>query len=75
MFTFQLTAVTADGSGSDHSWGDTYQVQAGTYEEARYDVLSREGAPGTQPYAFITQAWRYDGVNWVKLDIDTGELA
>lgn len=73
MFTFQLTAVTADGSGLDHSWGDTYQVKAGTYEEARHDVLSREGTSGSQPYAFITQAWMYDGGVWVKLDIDTGE--
>lgn len=75
MFTFQLTAVTAAGSGFDHSWGDSYQVQADSYEEARHDVLSREAAPGTQPYALIVQAWRYDGTVWAKVDIDTGELS
>lgn len=73
MLTFQLTAVTADGRGFDHSWGDTYQVKAATYEEARHDVLSREGVPGSQPYVFITQAWQYDGSVWAKIDIDTGE--
>lgn len=73
MFTFQLTAVTADGSGLDHSWGDAYQVEAATYEEARHDVLSREDSSLGQPYVFITQAWRYDGSAWAKVDIDTGE--
>lgn len=73
MLTFQLTAVTADGRGFDHSWGDTYRVEAGTYEEARHDVLSREGVPGSQPYVFITRAFMHNGFGWVKLDIDTGE--
>lgn len=73
MFTFRLTAVTPDGRGFDHSWGDTYEVTAESYEEARADVLAREGVPGTQPYAFIVKAWASDGAPWTEIDIDTGE--
>lgn len=67
---YRLTAVTEDGFGTTFSWGDTYEVQAASYEEARADVLGRESSDGKKPYARITSAWRRNGNSpWQKIEI------
>jgi hypothetical protein len=70
---FMLTAVTEDGAGYDHSWGDRYEVHAGDYAEAAQKVLSLEGTKGSRPYARIVSAWVRRGISWIKLDPATGE--
>lgn len=67
MFTYRLIAVTAGGTGFDHSWGDSYEVEAGSYLAAEADVLGREGTSGTRPYVKIVTAWVKDGCRWVQL--------
>ena len=70
MTTFRLTAVNEAGYGQTYHWGDTYEVEAGTYEEAEADVLGREGVapdpytPAPQPYARIARAWFLDDGTW-----------
>jgi hypothetical protein len=67
MATYRLIAVKADGTGDDHSWGDTYEVKADDYLAAEADVLGRQGTDGTQPYARIVKGWVKDGWRWTQL--------
>lgn len=55
---FRIIAVTEDGTGHEHSWGDSYQVHAESYEAAEARVLGLEPATGTSPYARVVKAWR-----------------
>lgn len=64
MSTYRLTAVTAQGHGFDHSWGDSYEVEADSYRAAEEDVLGREGTDGKLAYAKIVRAWLKDGWSW-----------
>lgn len=67
MPAFRLIAVKADGTGFDHSWGDSYEVEHATYPEAEADVLGREGAGGTRPYTRIVKGWAKNGWRWEPL--------
>lgn len=73
MTHFMLTAVTEDGTGYDHSWGDRYEVHAGSYAEAEQKVLGLEGTEDSKPYARIVKAWVKDGIGWAELDPATGD--
>lgn len=77
MATYRLTAVTADETGYDHSWGDTYEVEAADYLAAEADVLGREGIEGSQPYTRIVKAWLKGAKrfrrDYTELDPATGE--
>jgi hypothetical protein len=66
---YRLMVTTEDGSGFDHSWGDTYEVDAKNYKAAKADVLSREGVPGSKPYTTVVKAWRmHDGSKtWMQI--------
>jgi hypothetical protein len=64
---YRLIAVTADGTGYDHSWGDSYEVEAASYLAAEADVLGREGTEGTQPYTRIVKGWVKEGWRWTQL--------
>jgi hypothetical protein len=68
---FRLLVTKDDGSGFDHSWGDTYEVDAKNYKAARADVLGREGAEGSKPYTTVVKAWRMRDANktWVRLGV------
>jgi hypothetical protein len=57
IMKFRLLVTTEDGSGFDHSWGDSYEVEAENYAAARADVLGREGVPGSKPYTTVKRAW------------------
>ena len=69
MTTYRLIAVKADGTGFDHSWGDSYEVEAADYLAAEADVLGREGTDGTQPYARIVKGWVKDGWRWTPIPV------
>jgi hypothetical protein len=72
---YLLTAVTEDGAGYDHSWGDRYEVHAGSYGEAAQKVLGLDAPRGGKPYARIVRAWVQRPVfGWDELDPATGEL-
>lgn len=74
MIHFILTAVTEDGTGYDHSWGDRYEVHAASYDDAREHVLGLEGTRGSKPYALIVKAWaKREPFGWDQLDPATGE--
>lgn len=64
---YRLIAVKADGTGDDHSWGDSYEVEAENYLLAEADVLGREGTEGTQPYARIVKGWVKEGWRWAPI--------
>lgn len=71
MNLYRLTAVTKDGTGFDHSWGDTYEVAAASYDEARKDVLGREGSDGKQHYTRIVKAWiKGEGGTWLNIEVE-----
>lgn len=72
MSTYRLMAVKAGGTGFDHSWGDTYEVEADSYTDAEMDVLCREGTDGSHPYDRVVKAWvKADGWRWEELDTET----
>lgn len=67
MSLYKLTAVNEHGYGADHSWGDSYEVHASSYGEARDYVLGLEDATGPA-YVQVVRAWRKDGWFWTVLD-------
>lgn len=70
MAAYLLTAVTTEGFGLTYHWGDTYEVQADSYDAAEADVLGRVGAADQPPYDRIVKAWVRDGNGiWTELPL------
>jgi hypothetical protein len=73
MAIYRLIAVTADGYGLTYMWGDTYEIEAESYEVAEADVLGRVGGDGERPYERIAKAWAKDGRRWAALALTADE--
>jgi len=69
MATYRMTAVTADGYGLTYLWGDTYEVDAESYDAAEADVLGRTGVAWQAPYDRIVKAWVKNDGNWAELPV------